>query len=322
MRRKPFCLRLWLEPPRRNPQKANSFNPPMEPVRPDGVQIISSRKKALEISGAHHSLQNSGTHRMRILTGADTCGEATMFESLKIEGQRDAMRYMTSLLMSVAAHTVVLGALVVFPLVFFNVVEADDLIAILIEPPSTPEPPPAPAAPARVRAVSGTATVRGNIQSVPDSIPEGIPPADEDGEPLYYADIAQDIGIAPEGVPTGNALTRLLETSRQPELPPVRPPVRPAPIKVSGPLQEAKLIHKVSPVYPDLAIRAHASGTVTLEAIIDEEGYVTELKILDGHPLLRNAAFEAVRQWRYMPTLIGGEPVPVVAIVSVVFRFR
>jgi TonB family protein len=124
-----------------------------------------------------------------------------------------------------------------------------------------------------------------------------------------------------EGVPTGNALTRLL---RQPDSrnSSFKPPARPAPIRVSGPLQEAKLIHKVSPVYPHLAIRAHVSGTVTLEAIIDEEGYVTELKILDGHPLLRNAACEAVRQWRYLPTLIGGEPVPVRAIVSVVFRFR
>jgi TonB family protein len=245
-----------------------------------------------------------------------------MFESLTIEGQRDAMRSIASLLVSVVAHAAILGGLVVFPLVFFTVVEADELIGILIAPPSTPEPPPAPAAPARVRAVSGTTTVRGNIRSVPDFIPEGIPPADEDGEPLYYAGIAQDIGIVPEGVPTGNALTRLLETAGQPELPPVKPPVRPAPIRVSGPLQEAKLIHKVSPVYPHLAIRAHVSGTVTLEAIIDEEGYVTELKILDGHPLLRNAACEAVRQWRYLPTLIGGEPVPVRAIVSVVFRFR
>jgi TonB family protein len=61
---------------------------------------------------------------------------------------------------------------------------------------------------------------------------------------------------------------------------------------------------------------------VRLEALIDEEGTITNLKVLDGHPLLKTAAYDAVKQWRYMPTMVGGEPVQVLAIVTVIFRFR
>ncbi len=247
-----------------------------------------------------------------------------MFETLNGEGPKDAMRYMTSLLVSIVVHTVVVGALVVFPLLFFNVVQADELIGILIEPPSTrvPPPPQPPAPPARVRPTTGITVVRGNIDSIPRTIPEGIPPADDAVAPYDFTNVVQGIGPASESMQAGNALSHLIETSRQPELPPVRPPERLAPIRISGPIQEGKLTHKVSPIYPELAIRAHVSGEVTLEAIIDEEGNVTDLKILDGHPLLRDAAYDAVRQWKYKPTLIGGEPVPVMAMVSVIFRFR
>jgi protein TonB len=82
------------------------------------------------------------------------------------------------------------------------------------------------------------------------------------------------------------------------------------------------LIHRVTPVYPELARRARVSGIVVLEVTVDEEGTVTEVRVLRGHPLLDEAAAAAVRQWRYSPTLLSGEPVPVVATVTVVFNLR
>jgi len=232
------------------------------------------------------------------------------------------MRYMMSLLLSIVVHAMVLGVLVVLPLLFFNVVHADELIAILIEPPSIPVALLPPAAPTVQHAASGSKPVRGEIKQIPDHIPEGIPPADASKEPIEISGIVRGIGNISESVPTGNALKHLLETARQPELPPIILPKRPTPIQVSGPIQEAKLINKVNPVYPELAIRAHVSGTVMLEAVIDEEGIVENLKILSGHPLLRDAAYSAVKQWKYLPTMIGGEPVPVIAVVTVIFRFR
>jgi protein TonB len=111
-----------------------------------------------------------------------------------------------------------------------------------------------------------------------------------------------------------------------PELPKLQQPKKPVsqaptPVRV-GILEPSKLIYKVSPVYPALASRAHVQGTVVLEAVVDEEGSVSTLKVLSGHPLLVDAALQAVKQWRYSPTVMNGEPVPVIATVTVIFRLN
>jgi len=61
---------------------------------------------------------------------------------------------------------------------------------------------------------------------------------------------------------------------------------------------------------------------VVLQVTVDEEGNVAELRVLKGHPLLNDAAEAAVRQWKYSPTLLNGEPVPVIATVTVIFNLR
>jgi protein TonB len=91
---------------------------------------------------------------------------------------------------------------------------------------------------------------------------------------------------------------------------------------VGGNVQESKLIKKVEPVYPELAKRARVSGVVILQVTVDEEGSVTELRVLRGHPLLDEEAKRAVQQWKYSPTLLNGEPVPVIATVTVIFNLK
>jgi len=68
------------------------------------------------------------------------------------------------------------------------------------------------------------------------------------------------------------------------------------PIRVGGNVQQTKLIYKVDPVYPELAKRARVSGTVILTVTVDEQGNVTDVNVLQGHPLLDQAAIAAVRQ--------------------------
>ncbi len=92
------------------------------------------------------------------------------------------------------------------------------------------------------------------------------------------------------------------------------------PRRVGGNVQDAKLIRKVDPVYPELARRAKVSGIVMLEANINEAGEVTSVRIIRGHPLLDQAAVEAVKQWRYEPTYVNGVAVPVVATQTVIFK--
>ena len=90
-------------------------------------------------------------------------------------------------------------------------------------------------------------------------------------------------------------------------------------IRVGGQVQTAKLINKVQPLYPALAKQARIQGTVRLQAVIAKDGSVVELQVLSGHPLLQQAALDAVRQWRYQPTLLNLEPVEVVTTIDVIF---
>lgn len=91
-------------------------------------------------------------------------------------------------------------------------------------------------------------------------------------------------------------------------------------IRVGGNVQESKLIRRVELIYPEEARAARLSGVVILQATINESGEVTELKVLRGHPLLDQAALDAVKQWQYKPTYLNGEAIPVIATVSVVFN--
>ncbi len=81
---------------------------------------------------------------------------------------------------------------------------------------------------------------------------------------------------------------------------------------VGGQIQPPKKIVSVPPIYPDLASQARVQGMVILEAIIDPRGNVTNVRVLCSIPLLDRAAIDAVRQWKYEPTLLNGSPVPIV----------
>ncbi len=87
-------------------------------------------------------------------------------------------------------------------------------------------------------------------------------------------------------------------------------------------MSQASLISQTKPVYPPLAKQARIQGIVILEAVIGKDGMVSEIKVLNGHPLLQQAAIDAVSQWKYKPTLLNGEPVEVVTTVTVNFAFQ
>jgi len=91
------------------------------------------------------------------------------------------------------------------------------------------------------------------------------------------------------------------------------------PVRVGGGVSEANLIHRVQPVYPPLAKTTHVEGTVEFTATINKEGTIENLQLVRGHPLLVNAAREAILQWRYRPTLLNGEPVEVITDIVVKF---
>lgn len=93
-------------------------------------------------------------------------------------------------------------------------------------------------------------------------------------------------------------------------------------IRQGGNVQAARLINRVQPTYPPLARQARIQGTVRLHAIIAKDGTVQQLEVLSGHPLLVQSALDAVRQWRYQPTLLNNEPVEVDTTIDVIFSLN
>ena len=96
-------------------------------------------------------------------------------------------------------------------------------------------------------------------------------------------------------------------------------PTFPGYIPVGGQVQNYKLISHVDPVYPVIAKSARIQGTVELAALIGPNGHMKELKVISGHPLLRQAALDAVKEWVYSPTLLNGNPVSVSTTVDIIF---
>jgi periplasmic protein TonB len=105
----------------------------------------------------------------------------------------------------------------------------------------------------------------------------------------------------------------------------VRPDVRLAvtgPAHISQGVAQGLLIHRVVPEYPAVPRAAHIGGTVVLQATISKSGTIENLRVASGPELLRQAAVDAVKQWRYRPYLLNGEPVEVETTVNVEFRLQ
>jgi TonB family protein len=98
------------------------------------------------------------------------------------------------------------------------------------------------------------------------------------------------------------------------------PPPAPAPTPknriVNGGVLNGKAISKPSPAYPAIALAARASGVVTVQIVVDEEGKVISASAVSGHPLLQSAAVAAARQARFSPTLLSGQPVKVSGVIT------
>jgi protein TonB len=130
------------------------------------------------------------------------------------------------------------------------------------------------------------------------------------------------VGGMPGGAP-GGVLGGVLGAigNAAPPPPPVKEEKKAAPsrIRVGGNVQQANLIRKVTPLYPPLAKQARIQGVVRFTAIIGKDGTIQNLQLVSGHPLLVEAAKQAVSQWQYKPTLLNGDPVEVVTTIEVNF---
>ena len=90
-------------------------------------------------------------------------------------------------------------------------------------------------------------------------------------------------------------------------------------VRVSQGVTSGLLIRKIQPAYPPLARQARIQGNVLLQAEISKEGTIENLRLISGHPMLAPAAIEAVKQWKYKPYILNGEPVEVDTQITVIF---
>jgi protein TonB len=101
------------------------------------------------------------------------------------------------------------------------------------------------------------------------------------------------------------------------------PPPPPARVvRVGGSIIAPKLVKRVQPEYPALAAQAHVTGLVIIEAQVDTRGVVKTVKVLRGAPLFDEPALTAVRQWRYQPLLLNGQPTEFIVVVTVMFNLK
>jgi protein TonB len=150
----------------------------------------------------------------------------------------------------------------------------------------------------------------------PPVIPPHVSSADDD-EPPAIPDDRGGSGPGPAFPGGGSTIPGAGDGRPMPPAPP--PPAPSRPLQISGGVMEASLIHRVQPIYPAIARFAHISGTVELRAIIGKDGTVRELEVVSGNAILAQAALAAVREWRYQPTLLSGNPVEVETRITVTF---
>jgi len=156
-----------------------------------------------------------------------------------------------------------------------------------------------------------------NQLRTPTKIPEKVQMIKEDEAPPPVMS-AGVVGGVPGGIPGGamNGVIGGIVSSTPVAVPKVATPQR---VRVSQGVTQGLLIRKIQPNYPPLARQARIQGSVLLQAEISKDGTIENLHLISGHPMLAPAAIEAVKQWKYKPYILNGEPVEVETQITVNF---
>jgi protein TonB len=126
-------------------------------------------------------------------------------------------------------------------------------------------------------------------------------------EPSLEGEVGDPLGsLASGGTPT-------------PPAPSVQSEAAHRPVSVSSSVMEALLINRVEPAYPAIARTTRTSGAVVLSAVIAADGTIQSLRVVSGSPLLTVAATAAVREWRFKPMLLDGQPIEVQTLITINF---
>ena len=245
----------------------------------------------------------------------------TMLENSPTRPRRRALDFAVS----ATVQTIFLTVVLLLPLYFSEAIDIHQFNKALLVAPPPPAPPPPPASLLASRSAAPkrrALSVEGKFLA-PRVIPRQVarvteePSGNDSGAAINPGDGVPGgvLGGQPGGV-IGGVLSG-----------PVAPPVPidsapKAPIRVGGGVKAPRLIFAPDPVYPLLAKRSRVSGAVVIDAVVDTQGNVVEMHPASGNPLLLIAGMEALRHWKYEPTILGGQAYPVRLLVTITFELK
>jgi protein TonB len=223
-----------------------------------------------------------------------------------------------TVVLSMIFQTAFLAVLILIPLIYTEALPKTMMATLLVAPPPPPPPPPPPIAQV-VHVKPQVHLMDAGKLVTPKVIPKDIKIIKEDAPDMSSMGMQGGVVGGVAGGQMGGVIGGVIGGVGGAPPPPKPTQTR---IRQGGNVTAAKLMNKVQPQYPPLARQTRISGTVRLHAIIGKNGAVEQLEVMSGHPLLVQAALDAVRQWKYQATTLNGEPVEVDTTIDVIFSLN
>lgn len=247
----------------------------------------------------------------------------TMFSDSLLEFGVQRKRKFFATTTSLIVNCLAIVAMLIIPLAFPEALPKAQLLTFLVAPPPPPPPPPPAAAEVQhvVRQIQTDMLNNGALRT-PTKIPQKIQMIKEEEAPPPMPASGGVVGGVPGGIPggqMGGVIGSVISATSSLAAVPKFVPATPQRIRISAGVTKGLLIQRIEPPYPTLARAARVQGDVVLSAVIDSNGHITNLLLVSGHPMLVPAAIAAVKQWRYKPYLLNGQPVEVETTITVIF---
>jgi periplasmic protein TonB len=225
--------------------------------------------------------------------------------------------------LSLLVHLTVLGLVTAVPFLYVTkqLPQVPEIMAFVAGAEATAPAPPPPPPPQSARPMQAPVSTKNVVMASPSAAPVEAP-TELKSEPPATAlmDIVGEAGGVDGGV-VGGVVGGVLGGVTGGLLPPLPapPPPAPGPVRIGGQVKAPALLHRVEPVYPDIAVLAKVSGVVILEATVGVDGGVRSVRVLQSRGPLDKAAMDAVRQWQYSPLVLNGIPTSFVLTVTLNF---
>jgi periplasmic protein TonB len=240
-----------------------------------------------------------------------------LLESQRFQGSSKTADMLFALLL----HVVLIGGPIVAGLYYTDTINLKQFATTFLIGP--PPPPPAAAVSVVKPQVSKRVFIREGKLLAPTYIPKQVAQLKE--APVESDAFGGVSGGVPGGVPggqlggvVGGVIGGVLNTGAKPVAPPAVKSG--APVRVGGRVRPPKTIVQVRPQYPTLARQTRVQGDVKIDAILDEQGNVIDMKVVSGHPLLYQAALDALGKWKYEPSYLNDRPIAVELVVTITFQ--